>query len=533
MSGALAASAIALICTASASAANGAWTNEKGIQHLHFETGAIDIKPGQNTVDNVVIPARLKPAEDGYLIRMKPDLQYLNGKVPPVDVIHLHHGVWLNASGRSPASPLGGIEPIFFGGEEKTVFHIPKGYGYAYKASDVWILNQMIHNNTPNATKVKLVWDLDFIPATTPLAKTVKAVTPLWMDVRRGWAYPVFNTIRNTGGPDGQFTFPQDEKTSPYRAGGAQNEYTMPWSGTIVSAIGHLHPGGLRDDIDLIRAGAKLPTSKACRKVGLNPEGTKSARRCVKATSGMSSDSTRIFRSQAHYYDKAGPVSWDVSLTASRPDWRVKIKAGDTLRISTTYENKISSWYENMGIVLLYVAKDDNTGVDPFAKPVDWRGVLTHGHLGENDNHGGLKSGLVDPTKVSSGPVATTVNIKNYQFQPGDLGLLTTGAKVPTVPQGKSLEFVNQDNAAFEWHSITTCASPCNRSTGISYPLANAGLPSLQFDSGQLGFGDSSGSPVVNRLTYDTPPTLPVGTYTYFCRVHNFMRGSFRVIKSI
>ena len=532
---ALVAAAVALIVAAPASAANGAWTKQAGIKRLHFETAPISIKPGQNTVDNVTIPANEKPAVDGYLVRMKPDLQYLDGSVPPVDVIHLHHGVWFNASNGSPASPFGGIEPIFFGGEEKTVFNIPKGYGYAYRASDRWILNQMIHNNTANATKVKLVWDLDLIPATTPLAKKVKPVAPLWMDVRRGWGYPVFDTIRGTGGKDGQFTFPQDEKVSPYSLTNIQNEFRMPWSGTIVSAVGHLHPGGLRDDIDVIRPGVALPAGRTCRTAATNITGTRSARRCVTATRGMTSDSTRIFRSQAKYYDPAGPVSWDVSLTASRPDWRVRVNSGDTIRISTTYENKIASWYENMGIVLLYAAKDDTTGIDPFAAPVDWRGVLTHGHLRENNNHGGGASGLADPRKVASGPTTTTVDVKNYQFRPGDLGLLSTGGKVPTVPAGKRLKFVNQDNAAYEWHSITTCAAPCNRQTGISYPLANASNAGasnafLQLDSGQLGFGPAGASPAANRLDYETPANLPKGTYTYFCRVHNFMRGSFRVI---
>ncbi len=465
---------------------------------------------------------------DGYIIRAKPDLQYLNGKVPPVDVIHLHHGVWLNASGHSPASPLGDVEPIFFGGEEKTVFRIPKGYGYSYKAKDTWILNQMIHNNTPNRTKVKLVWDLDFIPATSKLAKTVTAVTPMWMDVRRGWGYPVFNVVRGEGGSNGQFTFPDNAKQNPYAGGTVQNEYSMPFSGTIVSAVGHLHPGGLRDDIDVVRPGATLPQAASCAREATDATGAHTAKICVRATAGSVNDSVRIFRSQAHYYDPAGPVSWDVSLTASRPDWRVHVRQGDTIRITSTYDNRQSSWYENMGIVLLFVAKGDSTGVDPFTKAVDWQGVLTHGHLPENNNHGGNQVVFPDPRTVASGPAATRVNIKGFQFQPGDLGLLSGGGKVPVVPQGQSLTFHNEDDPNVEWHSITTCKTPCNRSTGISYPLANGAL-GTQFDSGQLGFGPAGLSPAVNTLDYKTPDDLPVGTYTYFCRVHAFMRGSFRV----
>ena len=36
-------------------------------------------------------------------------------------------------------------------------------------------------------------------------------------------------------------------------------------------------------------------------------------------------------------------------------------------------------------------------------------------------------------------------------------------------------------------------------------------------------------SAAANRNTWTTPSNLPTGTYSYFCRVHPFMRGSFRV----
>ncbi|HWH95765.1 MAG TPA: hypothetical protein VNT03_18035 [Baekduia sp.] len=67
------------------------------------------------------------------------------------------------AGGQRPADLLRGEDGLLHS----------KGYGYAYKKTDTWILNEMIHNNTPNATKVRLTWDLDFIPKASPLARTV------------------------------------------------------------------------------------------------------------------------------------------------------------------------------------------------------------------------------------------------------------------------------------------------------------------------------------------------------------------------
>ena len=113
---------VASVVSASSGAAGGrrsspqsrAWTNEAGIQHLHFQTAPIRVLPGQNSVQLVAIPQNEKPAVDGYIVRMRPDLQYLDGKVPPVNVIHLHHAVWSDSRGN-----------FFFGGEEKTVFSSP------------------------------------------------------------------------------------------------------------------------------------------------------------------------------------------------------------------------------------------------------------------------------------------------------------------------------------------------------------------------------------------------------------------------
>src|SRR5262245_49430932 len=209
-----------------------AWSNEAGIEHLHFRTQPIRVLPGQNSVQMVAIPQNEKPAVDGYIVRMRPDLQYLDGKVPPVNVIHLHHAVWSDDR----------RGPFFFGGEEKTVFHIPRGYGYPYRTSDRWTLDQMIHNQLPVPTRVRLVWDLDFIPANSRLARTVKPVIPVWLDVRGGESYPVFNSIRGSG-ENGTFTYPTDAR-NPYGGHGPLNERPVPFDGTIVSVVGHIHPGG-------------------------------------------------------------------------------------------------------------------------------------------------------------------------------------------------------------------------------------------------------------------------------------------------
>jgi plastocyanin len=100
------------------------------------------------------------------------------------------------------------------------------------------------------------------------------------------------------------------------------------------------------------------------------------------------------------------------------------------------------------------------------------------------------------------------------------------GTSVPTVVKGGSITFENLDAPLGNgiWHTITACKAPCNQGTGIAFPLADG---SIDFDSGQLGV---AGPPTAGRLTWTTPADLPAGVYTYFCRIHPFMRGGFEVV---
>jgi plastocyanin len=94
----------------------------------------------------------------------------------------------------------------------------------------------------------------------------------------------------------------------------------------------------------------------------------------------------------------------------------------------------------------------------------------------------------------------------------------------PVIRPGQSLNFRNQvDDQKAIYHSITSCKAPCNRSTGIAYPIADG---NVQFESNTLG---SAVPPATGALEWKTPDSLQPGTYTYFCRIHPFMRGAFRV----
>ena len=455
-----------------------------GAKRITYRIGPFEVRPGQNEIGYAPITER--PQEDGYFTRIRPDLTYLDGRVPPVDVIHLHHGVWVNTSRAGTAGF--GAEPFFAAGEEKTILQLPKGYGYPVKKTDGLLLNHMIHNLTPTPTQVYMVYQVDFVPKGSPAARGMRSVRPIWMDVQRGSRYPVFN-VRKGSGRKGRFTYPNQAR-NPYRGGLRKNQWVVDKPGVLVATAGHLHPGGLHTDLKVRRHGRTAP----------------------------------LFRSVAKYFEPAGAVSWDVAMTATPRNWRVKLRRGDVLSVSATYDSKRASWWESMGIMVVFMA-DGGLGDNPFKTKVNRPGRVTHGHLPENNHHGGGPTGLPDPRQLPDGPDNPGfVDLLDFRYQLGDLSLGDPARNPPVIHAGQSLTFRNAgDDAKGIYHSITSCRAPCNRDTGIAYPIADGSVP---FESSTLG---SANPPATGALQWQTPSNLAPGTYTYFCRIHPFMRGAFRV----
>ena len=108
------------------------------------------------------------------------------------------------------------------------------------------------------------------------------------MDVENGKGYPVFDAIKVTGTvkkAKRRFTYPDDAPNAyaDRRRGGAPNRWVVTQPQTLVGTAGHLHPGGLYNDLKTTRHGkTKL-----------------------------------LFRSEAKYWKPAGPVSWDVLMPSN------------------------------------------------------------------------------------------------------------------------------------------------------------------------------------------------------------------------
>jgi hypothetical protein len=514
-------------------------------QRLRFSYGPIHVKPGQNDV--LIEPVKIeKPMRDGYMTRFKPNLVLPDGTVPPVDRVHLHHGTWWSVPAQTR------IPPFMASGEEKTIFQYPRGFGMPIKATDQWLLLYMVHSAVQQPMEVFITYDVDFVPKAKGDALGIRPAYPIWLDVRPTDFYPVFNVQRDFGGPDARCTWPKEQCAAHDPFGkrftgqgepgnGRGTDLELPSAGESVGNIksftggslilmgGHLHPGGLQNQIDLVRR----------------------------------AHSVRIYDGEANYWDhrhhdRAGgpPTSWDFSMGVSQlPYWGVRVKPGDVLRSNATYDTTRQSTYEDMGIVIAIIAPDDRRwrapGVNPFtaakdrsegcrsgglqAKPARLcdKGLVTHGHQAENGHYGGAKG----TWKARRGAQTNNVAVAGFLYQPGDLSMVSmTG--VPTVKLGSKLRFANLEGAAI-YHTATSCAFPCLGPTGAAFPLSNGRTSrgrALDFDSSEQGIGTPVIGPTKQGLDYVLPVTSgngfkPGEVVTYFCRIHPSMRGAFEVTR--
>jgi hypothetical protein len=577
-------------------------------QRMRFAYGPIAVKPGQNDV--LIGPVTTeKPAQDGFITRFKPNLVRADGTVPPVEQVHLHHGTWL-------ATPEYGSGPFFAAGEEKTIAPFPRGYGLPIKATDQWQLLHMVHSAVQNPMEVYITYDIDFVPAAKGNELGLKPAYPIWLDVRPS-GYPVFNVQRDFGGPDGKCTWPKEQCASfdPWGkkivgqgqpGNGVGEDFELPArgaelgkiekfeGGTLIGIGGHVHPGGLSNDIDLVRPGRKAspPRRRAkrrrsargrraatsarrrqarrcragARRKAAPPARRRARRRCLrrlKLKPPVRGDTVRIYTGKPAYWShedpsKAGgpPTSWDHSMRVTGlPYWGVRVRPGDILRSNATYETRIQSSYENMGIAVALLVPDANgkpqaPGIDPFRARRDTsmgcrsrglkrkprtlcdKGIPTHGHYKENGNHSG-PSGTWNAPRP--GLPTSSVVIADFLYEPGDFSTMSmTG--LPVVKLGTRLRFSNADSHSI-YHTVTSCAFPCLGRTSASFPLADGKTSAgrnVDFDSAELGYGAPAIGPAKQDANWELPVTEEEGyrsgeVVTYFCRIHPSMRGAFEV----
>ena len=309
----------------------------------------------------------------------------------------------------------------------------------------------------------------------------ISPVHPIWMDVEDHNLYPVFNVLK--GKRQGrQVHVPRHGQEPVRRPRAPLNEFTVDHPGTLI--------GDRRAP----------PSGRPLRRPRPDPPGGHS--RPAARPRGTVPNSVRLFRSYAHYRDPRGPISWDMAMTATPIDWRPRSRPATCCGSARPMRPaglvvRVDGDHGRLGGL-----EQITQGVDPFTPP---------------STSAARSRTVISPRTTTTAATCGVPRTSNKFTQrrrsqvadcrihvPPRRPLTAPGAHpcIPTITQGSSLTFVNEDASAIGssatrsnpnpayvasiFHTITSCQNPCGLDTGISYPLANG---AGGYDSGQLGAG--------------------------------------------
>jgi plastocyanin len=475
------------------------------------------------------------PLASGMVASVEPGMRRANdGSEPSHQEAHIHHAHWFSSNpGSETDNYTYGLHDWFFGnGDEETKADFeqrsaadPNGpiYGGHIGPDEPQTIIYMLHNKTAQPLLTYITLEVTFIHGTMEQLNAL-GDRP-YHEVTGVLFGRTFDVPRDPKSKDGTFETPKDDPRGVI-------EWTSPISGTLIGTGSHLHPGGLR-----VITENYGPEENPCPDTGRGYGGT------------LLLESDAVWRKGVRF-------SEDFQMEVTNPAFRAPIHKGDRIRIAGVYENKRHAWYTAMTHQGFYI--DEQQPPKGRCKPYLIGKAAKLGKKGKKGKKGngrkGRKGKRIKPWKgvrnrpwghhstdtvcgkrygadrcsrpekqYEPGVETDQVSIVNFQYQPGDMALSGQAGAPVRVKQGTPLQFLNVDQAANIRHSVTTCKWPCNGPYVANYPL-----PDGVWDSGTLGYDVvDGGSP---NPASETPPDLPVGRYSYFCRIHPWMRGAFEVV---
>jgi plastocyanin len=271
------------------------------------------------------------PHVDGYITGFSTNIVNADGSAVPIQRLMLHHIVFSKLGDPNPLCPRyvgfdanqtlpGAARPLYGAGEERNILAFPPGYGLRLGADDVWLMTWMLMNHRKTTDHAFIEWKVTYTTEPQQEAKLY------WLDVVNCHVDPVFN-VPGGGKPGSTYT-----KTA---------EITMPESGHIVAAGGHVHGG----------AKGLVISQPDC--------GDRTIIRSDPAW-GMPDNPFYHVRPILH---EPGPIAMSGTLSSQG----FPVAAGQRLRLTATYDNQYPHT-RVMGIAGVYVV--------PSSGPVDGCGPL-------------------------------------------------------------------------------------------------------------------------------------------------------------
>jgi hypothetical protein len=532
--------------------------------------GPFPIAPGS---DFNRITAEL-PMREGFVTAISPNLYTAaDGVTPSNQHLHIHHAHWFRTSD-DPSEDYYTLNLawVFGTGEERTQGSLhdranadPAGprYGIYFEPQVPQALIFMLHNKMPDPAAVYVALDVTFVYGS---AEAIAAAPTDCGGIQTGeecraggdfhnlygklWG-TTFDVPRQKvadGNADGLYVHPVDIAAEDATRRGSDalgRMFTASTDGTAIASAGHLHPNGREVVI-----------------ANLGPEGSA----CEADLDGDGFPGVTLMRSvKIEAVEQAWPHSEEYQMGATKYGWRAPIHAGDRITQFAVYDNDDYASYEAMSFAGLYVDREqapparegdvctlDNTKAVLLAGD-PWGGepretVINRGTHEAGHDHGSAYCGIPDSPACNTemadpgaGLATPVVSITHFAYTPGDRTLTGQAGLPIQVAKGSTLTFVNDDVAATVRHTVTSCEWPCNGPYVANYPQ-----PDGVFDSGKLGNFDpidggafvSEGGPVMGYgLAEETDPVfeldtsdLEPGLYSFYCRVHPWMRGSLEVV---
>ena len=140
------------------------------VETLVLRSQAFPMKPYQVVQGVTAVPS---PRVDGYVVGMTVEVVDSAGRIQTMNDVMLHHAVFVKALvpdytcgrfydyDRRP-SPLP-AERFFGAGEEHMELHLPEGYGYPNRGTDIWGLVYMLMNHRNAASTVHVQYRIQYV----------------------------------------------------------------------------------------------------------------------------------------------------------------------------------------------------------------------------------------------------------------------------------------------------------------------------------------------------------------------------------